>query len=122
MGSFDQVIQSKLKEAESDIAEAKSELEQARLVRRNRMEYDAVAKTIQAYPSREESGKNIVEVTAHLERLKEEEEELDTKLQQRKKQFHVLVNSIHQLQVKSFWISWAWRHIYLLLVLRHCLT
>ena len=67
------------------------------------MEYDAVAKTIQAYPSREESGKNIVEVTAHLERLKEEEEELDAKLQQRKKQFHVLVNSIHQLQVKCLW-------------------
>ena len=103
MGFFGQVIQSKLKEAESDIAEAKSELEQARLVRRNRMEYDAVAKTIQAYPSREESGKNIVEVTAHLERLKEEEEELDAKLQQRKKQFHVLVNSIHQLQVKCLW-------------------
>jgi THO complex subunit 7 len=99
--TFVQVIQSKLKEAESDIAEAKSELEQARLVRRNRMEYDAVAKTIQAYPSRQESGKNIADVTAHLERLKEEEEELDAKLQQRKKQFHVLVNSIHQLQVST---------------------
>jgi len=93
-----EVIQSKLEEAEKDITEAKSDLEQARLVRRNRMEYDSMAKTIQAFPSREDSGKNISEVSDQLERLKQEEEELDAKLQQRKKQFHVLVNSIHQLQ------------------------
>lgn len=93
-----EVIQTKLEEAEKDITEAKSELDQARLVRRNRMEYDSMAKTIQAFPSREDSGKNIDQVTEELERLKQEEEELDAKLQQRKKQFHVLVNSIHQLQ------------------------
>jgi len=91
-------IQSKLEEAEKDIIEAKRELDQARLVRRNRMEYDSMAKTIQAFPSRDESGKNIDQVSGELERLKREEEELDAKLQQRKKQFHVLVNSIHQLQ------------------------
>ena len=52
--SFDiQVIQAKLEEAESDIAEAKTELEAARLVRRNRMEYDSMAKSIAAYPSRQ---------------------------------------------------------------------
>ena len=48
---------------------------------------------------RADSGKNIEEASDHLKRLKQEEEELDAKLQQRKKQFHVLVNSIHQLQV-----------------------
>ena len=47
-----QVIQAKLEEAESDIAEAKTELEAARLVRRNRMEYDSMAKSIAAFPSR----------------------------------------------------------------------
>merc|ERR1719495_936296 len=62
------------------------------------MAYDSMAKTIQAFPSRDESGKNIDQVSGELERLKREEEELDAKLQQRKKQFHVLVNSIHQLQ------------------------
>jgi len=93
-----EVIQTKLEEAEKDITEAKIDLDKARLVRRNRMEYDSMAKTIQAFPSREESGKNIDQVTEQLERLKQEEEELDAKLQQRKKQFHVLVNSIHHLQ------------------------
>ena len=42
---------------------------------------------------------NIEQASDHLKRLKQEEEEMDAKLQQRKKQFHVLVNSIHQLQV-----------------------
>ena len=45
-------IQSKITEAEADILEAKKELEQARLIRRNRMEYDAMAKQISKYPSR----------------------------------------------------------------------
>merc|ERR1719495_3066518 len=62
------------------------------------MAYDSMAKTIQAFPSRDESGKNIDQVSEELQRLKRQEEELDAKLQQRKKQFHVLVNSIHQLQ------------------------
>merc|ERR1712241_1293242 len=90
------VIQAKLEEAESDIAEAKTELEAARLVRRNRMEYDSMAKSITAFPSRADTGMNIEEASEHLKRLKQEEQ--DAKLQQRKKQFHVLVNSIHQLQ------------------------
>jgi len=93
-----EVIQSKLEEAEKDIVEAKSELDRARIVRRNRMEYDSMAKTIQAFPSRDESGNNIAEATKDLDRLKKEEEELDTKLQLRKKQLYVIVNSIHQLQ------------------------
>merc|ERR1719376_1788450 len=84
-----------MNEAEAGIQEAKKELEQARLVRRNRMEYDAMAKQINKYPSRERTGKNISEVKSELERLRAEEESLDMKLQMRKNQFHVLVNSIH---------------------------
>jgi len=100
-GNYEQLlttIQTKINQAEADIQEAKKELEQARLVRRNRMEYDAMAKQINKYPSRERTGKNISEVKSELERLRAEEESLDMKLQMRKNQFHVLVNSIHQLQ------------------------
>ena len=43
-------------------------------------------------------GKKIHEIEAEVDRLKDEEEMLEDKLQQRKKQFHVLVNSIHKLQ------------------------
>lgn len=91
-------IQTKIAEADADIQEAKKELEQARLIRKNRMEYDAMAKQINQYPSRDITGKTIGEIKSDLERLKGEEENLDLKLQMRKNQFHVLVNSIHQLQ------------------------
>ena len=53
---------------------------------------------INLYPSRASTGKKKQEILAQLNRLKEEEEMLEDKLQSRKKQFHVLVQSIHRLQ------------------------
>ena len=53
---------------------------------------------INVYPTRAITGKKKQETDAELNRLKEEEEMLEDKLQSRKKQFHVLVNSIHRLQ------------------------
>ena len=50
------------------------------------------------YPTRAITGKKKQEIHTELNRLKDEEEMLEDKLQQRKKQFHVLVNSIHRLQ------------------------
>lgn len=91
-------IRSEIEQAEKEIFETKIELEQARKIRRNRMEYDAMAKQINVYPTRAITGKKKQETHAELNRLKEEEEMLEDKLQSRKKQFHVLVNSIHRLQ------------------------
>ena len=53
---------------------------------------------INVYPTRAITGKKKQETHAELNRLKDEEEMLEDKLQSRKKQFHVLVNSIHRLQ------------------------
>lgn len=91
-------IRSEIEEAENEINETKVELEEARKIRRNRMEYDAMAKQINAYPTRSVTGKKKQEIHTELNRLKDEEEMLEDKLQQRKKQFHVLVNSVHRLQ------------------------
>ena len=91
-------IKTQIESAEADIVEAKKELQEARHIRKNRMEYDAMAKQINQYPSREVTGKNIEDIQTELARLTEEEERLDSKLQMRKNQFHVLVHSIHQLQ------------------------
>ena len=53
---------------------------------------------INVYPTRAITGKKKHEIHTELNRLKDEEEMLEDKLQQRKKQFHVMVNSIHRLQ------------------------
>ena len=53
---------------------------------------------INLYPSRADTGKKKQGILSQLNHLKEEEELLEDKLQSRKKQFHVLVQSIHRLQ------------------------
>ena len=71
---------------------------QARKVRRNRMEYDAMAKVINKNPDRSTQGNKIEDIKLEIEHLKETEATLEDKLESRRKQFHVLVQSIHNLQ------------------------
>lgn len=81
-----------------DIDSTKTDLVEAKRIRKNRMEYDALAKVIQTHPDRETSGARLETVQAELTNLKEREQALEDKLDMRKKQFHVLVSTIHQLQ------------------------
>jgi len=81
-----------------DIDSTKTDLVEAKRIRKNRMEYDALAKVIQTHPDRETSGARLETVQAELTSLKEREQALEDKLDMRKKQFHVLVSTIHQLQ------------------------
>ena len=62
------------------------------------MEYDALAKVITTHPDRETSHNRIEQLQAEQKQLEEKEVKLEKKLDIRKKQFHVLVSSIHQLQ------------------------
>jgi THO complex subunit 7 len=91
-------FQDEITKAETEIRQTKDELVQARKIRRNRMEYDAMAKVINQNPDRSTSGHRIEEVKSDLEKLKATEAALEDKLESRKKQFHVLVQSIHNLQ------------------------
>eukprot|EP00093_Oithona_nana_P004894 04894.XXX_70099_70801_1 [CDS] Oithona nana genome sequencing. len=91
-------INGEIVEAEKEIQTTKKELIEARKIRRNRMEYDAMAKIINENPDRETQGKKIEEIKAEIESYKATEAALEDKLESRKKQFHVLVKSILDLQ------------------------
>jgi len=91
-------IKLEISQAEEQIRQTKEDLVEARKVRRNRMEYDALAKVINKNPDRLTQGKKIDDVKAELDDLKTAEDALEAKLESRKKQFHVLVQSIHNLQ------------------------
>lgn len=91
-------IKTEITKAEVEIRETKEELISARKIRKNRMEYDALAKVINENPDRATQGLKIEEIKSELEKLKETEAALEDKLESRKKQFHVLVQSIHNLQ------------------------
>jgi len=91
-------IKLEISQAEEEIRQTKEDLVKARKIRRNRMEYDALAKVISKNPDRQTQGKKIEDVKAELDDLKAAEDALEAKLESRKKQFHVLVQSIHNLQ------------------------
>lgn len=52
------------------IGEAKQELEEARQVRRNRLEYDALARLIKEHPPRSDTANKLAHLTQQLHTLK----------------------------------------------------
>ena len=57
-----------------------------------------MAKVINKNPDRFTQGSKIEDIKLEIEHLKETEATLEDKLESRRKQFHVLVQSIHNLQ------------------------
>merc|ERR1712126_124327 len=57
-----------------------------------------VTRVIQSHPDRDSSTSRLETVREELGQLEEREKQLQEKLELRKKQFHLLVSSIHQMQ------------------------
>merc|ERR1712098_67039 len=91
-------VEAGITEAKKEIEETKAELVEAKRIRKNRMEYDALAKVIMTHPDRETSEARLEQVKAEQRFLEEKQVKLMDKLDVRKKQFHVLVSTVHQLQ------------------------
>ncbi|KAJ7379334.1 THO complex subunit 7 [Desmophyllum pertusum] len=91
-------IEQSISNAYEEIASCKTELQQAKRIRRNRQEYDALAKVISQHPERQETLKQIEELDKELNSLTNTKESLFSKLEIRQKQFHLLINTIHELQ------------------------
>ncbi|XP_071455046.1 THO complex subunit 7 homolog [Hetaerina americana] len=87
-----------LADAREGITATLDEFARAKVVRRQRVRYDALASVISAQPDRRETAKRLAGLKAELRALEETREMLDCKLDVRRKQFHVLVATIHQLQ------------------------
>ncbi|XP_060084376.1 THO complex subunit 7 homolog [Ylistrum balloti] len=99
--NYDQLsnqIEQKIKEATEKIAECKKEVQQAKRIRKNRQEYDALAKVIQQHPDRQETTRQLQCLDKEVASLEESKEILEQKLDLRRKQFHVLIASIHELE------------------------
>ena len=114
-----QKVEAGIISAREEIDETKAELVEAKRIRKNRMEYDALAKVcptklrlipvlsnsvqvIMNHSDRESSEARLEQVKAEQRQLEEKQVKLEDKLDIRKKQFHVLVSTIHQLQVRRF--------------------
>ncbi|XP_061731246.1 THO complex subunit 7 homolog [Nerophis ophidion] len=91
-------IEENITSAHEKIAECKKEIQRAKRVRKNRQEYDALAKVIEHHPDRHETLKQLEALDKELQQLSNTKENVDAKLELRKKQFHVLLSTIQELQ------------------------
>ncbi|KAJ8955705.1 hypothetical protein NQ318_008577 [Aromia moschata] len=89
----------KINEIKEEIAKQRVELERAKVIKQNRIQYDLLARAIAAEPPRTEMNKQLVTLQVELKDLGEEKRRLVQKLDKRKKQFHVLSTSANQLRV-----------------------
>ncbi|XP_039288135.1 THO complex subunit 7 homolog isoform X4 [Nilaparvata lugens] len=91
-------IASDIEKAKEEIETTKTKFKEAKTIRKNRVEYEVLAKIINEQPDRKQTCEVLSQIQKELRNLEETKAQLDKKWDLRRKQFHVLVSSIHQLQ------------------------
>ncbi|XP_017772596.1 PREDICTED: THO complex subunit 7 homolog [Nicrophorus vespilloides] len=92
------VLEIKINDVKEGIEHSKVNLEDAKISKRNRMQYDLLAQSIKEQPARSDTDKRLAALHGELNELKEESQSIDQKLENRRKQFYVLVSSANQLR------------------------
>ncbi|XP_014667623.1 PREDICTED: THO complex subunit 7 homolog [Priapulus caudatus] len=90
-------IEQQIDDARQQIIDCKNELLQAKRIRKNRQEYDVLAKLIQQHPDRQETLNELEALDQQTQSSQKENLALDDKLEMRRKQFHVLMTAIYEL-------------------------
>lgn len=97
-----QEIHSKIEEgildSQKKISILKNELQKAKVVRKNKQEYDVWAKIIMKHPDRRETLKGLNQLEQEIKKLQQVRESLNRKYEKRSKQFQVLITSANELQ------------------------
>jgi len=97
---IEQEIESEMEKANKTIADSKLELEEAKKHKSNQMEYDALARIINKNKDRKTTQDQIDEVQGQTDALLKENQALDKKLSDRRRELHVLLQSIHGIESK----------------------
>ncbi|XP_076357303.1 THO complex subunit 7 isoform X1 [Tachypleus tridentatus] len=93
-----QQIENRITEAQKKIQDCKAELMEAKQLRKNKQEYDSLAKVIEKQPDRKETLAKLQQVQTEIEKLIKAREDLDRKLEKRRKQFQVLLSAVFELE------------------------
>ncbi|XP_060515799.1 THO complex subunit 7 homolog [Cylas formicarius] len=91
-----------INETKGKIIRQKRKLENAKIIKHNRIQYDLLAKAIAKEPRRIDMIKKLEVLQKDLTDLAGEKGQLDKKLETRRKQFHVLVTSSNELENMLF--------------------
>lgn len=87
-------------QTKKQIEESKEKLVLAKKIRKNRMEYDVLAKIISQQPDRRKTTEKLELLNKDLNELGSIRRQLETKMEVRKNEFSVLMRSIKELQNK----------------------
>lgn len=87
-------------QTKKQIDESKEKLVLAKKIRKNRMEYDVLAKIISQQPDRRKTTEKLELLKKDLNELGSVRRQLETKMEIRKNEFSVLMRSIKELQNK----------------------
>lgn len=93
-------IEEGIEMAKTQIEQSKINLVLAKKIRRNRMEYDVLAKVIQQQPDRKNTSEKLATLSKELEDLEGTRKQLQERLEIRRKEFTVLMHAIQSLQHK----------------------
>jgi len=93
-----QKIKVEIEKAKKKIGESKVDLQEARKIRKNRQEYDVLSRQIQNYPDRTEMASTLKALEEKMEHLKKVDAEYNKKIDLRRKQFSVVLQSLSSLK------------------------
>lgn len=93
-------IKENIDSIKGQIQVALNDLKKAKTVRKNKMEYDMLAKVINEQPDRKETLKRLRDLQSELSELEEKSRNLEKKLDVRRKQFYVLMSSAALLKAE----------------------
>lgn len=96
--SISVTIDGGIEQAKAQIDQSKQNLVLAKRIRKNRMEYDVLAKIISAQPDRRRTTEKLDQLKAELADLDGSRRQMQRKLEMRRKDFAVLMRSIRELQ------------------------
>ncbi|XP_013097542.1 THO complex protein 7 [Stomoxys calcitrans] len=95
-----QTIEKNIEAAKLEIEESKKELVIAKQIRKNKMEYDQLAKVIKQQPDRKETQKHIESLQKELAELNDKKLKLERKFEKRQKDFSVLMYAVRELEAQ----------------------
>ncbi|XP_037948374.1 THO complex protein 7 [Teleopsis dalmanni] len=93
-------IEESISNAKQEIEDSKIELTVAQQIRKNKLEYDMLAKLIKEQPDRIEITQQIAALKKELTKLLEKKTKLELKFQKRRNDFTILMYAIHELEAQ----------------------
>ena len=90
-------IDKSIVDCQQKLIKCKEELIEAKRIRKNKCEYEAMAEVIEKHSDRCESLARLQDLEEEIKRLQQTKDEMQNKLEKRRKQFHVLLGAAHQL-------------------------